>query len=186
MAHTQVAHLEPLTGVDHAARRVRERKHAISTDGGPAETDQQPVRAGHVGDRVGGVAGVLARLPGEVHVDRVFGQHAQQREEQDRERLRDVALGELGGPREQEGAAQDREARRRRHQLGRQIEARKVMQRDPRNRERGGARDRGQIAPTRASVLRRFHQSGMPNSRSKRARSAGSSKRVFWVPSTST
>jgi hypothetical protein len=117
----------------------------------------------------------------------VLGQHADQRQEQDRERLRDVALGELAGPREQEGSAQDRDAGGQRHHLGGKLEAGEVVQPDPRQRQRPGEREGEQIALARAGIGLLLHQgSRAPNSRSKRAFSSESPTRVFWVPSTST
>ena len=100
----------PLTGVDHqmgfAGSKARDEHH-----GGPSQSDQQAVRTGHVGDRVGRVAQILARRPGEMQIDGVLGQHAHQRQKQDGERLGNVALGQLRPPRDQCGGTQDGDPR---------------------------------------------------------------------------
>ena len=157
--------LEALARVDDEL--VAARPPAVDEDHhGPAEADQQPVRPGHVGHGIGRVARVLARLPGEVEVHRVLRQHGHQRQHQDRERLRDVALGELGAPGEQEGAAQDREPRERGGDLVRQPQAMEMVDDHPGQRERRRAEERHEIALPRAGRRSPSHQNPEPNSRS--------------------
>ena len=63
----------------------------------PADADQQPVAAGHVGQRERRVlVGVLARLPREHEVDGVLGQHRDQRQDGEGEAL---ARRRAGAPR---------------------------------------------------------------------------------------
>jgi hypothetical protein len=69
----------------------------------PAEADQQPVGAGHVGGRVGRVARPVPGREGEVEVDRELGQNGDQGEQGDREAAGDVDLGRLRRPREDAG-----------------------------------------------------------------------------------
>ncbi len=85
-------------------------------DAGPADADEDPVRAGHVGD--GQVACLdpafgareHARVPGVERVDGVFWRDGQHGEHRDRERLGDVLLGGLGGPREEERGPENGES----------------------------------------------------------------------------
>ena len=105
-------------------------------DDGPADADQQAVRTGHVRHGERRVGEILAGRPREVQIDGVLGQHAHQREHEDGEGLGDVALGQLRGPREQEGAAQDRHAGERRDELRSQRQAGEVMAHHPRDRQR--------------------------------------------------
>lgn len=68
----------------------------------PAETEQQAVRAGHVGRGVGDVLGVRPGGVSEVEVDGVLGQHGDDGEDRDRQPAGDVDLGGFGGPGEHE------------------------------------------------------------------------------------
>ena len=142
----------------------------------PAEADQQPVRAGHVRDRVVGVLGLLGRRDREVQVDGVLGQHAHEGEHEEREVLRDVPLRQLHRPREHEGRAEDREPGERRFHLRREAEAAEVVGGDPRHREEARQQEPAEVPPAQARAFRRLrllHQRGAPNSRSKRARRLG-------------
>ena len=66
--------------------------------------------AGHVGERERGVLlGVLARLRREREVDRVLGQHGDQREHGEREALGDVELQHLRRPGQEERRPEDGE-----------------------------------------------------------------------------
>ena len=87
----------------------------------PPDADQQPVAAGHVGERERReLLGVLARLLGEREVDRVLGEHRDQGEHGEREALRHVELERLRRPGEQERRAEDGEAEDdRRHDVAR-------------------------------------------------------------------
>ena len=78
----------------------------------PAKTDQQAIRTRHVRGRERRVLRLGARLVGEIKVDRVFRQHGDECQEGERQGLRDVDLARFGGPREQEGRAEDRGAGR--------------------------------------------------------------------------
>jgi hypothetical protein len=76
----------------------------------PADADEEPVRARHVRRRVADVGRVACRFPGEIQVDRVLGQHRDDRQDGDREAARDLELGELGRPRQQKCRREDRRA----------------------------------------------------------------------------
>jgi hypothetical protein len=100
----------------------------------PAEADQQPIGAGHVRERERAVGRPgrarrparrpvrldrIAALQREHHVDRVLGQHRDEREHRDREAGRDVELRDLRRPRQEERGADDREPeQQRRERLG--------------------------------------------------------------------
>ena len=111
-----------LRGLDPApaARPVPGDEHHAA----PPEADQQPVGAGHVGQRQRArrrQAGLVARarrpvephrlaaLPGEDEVDGVLGQHRDQREQGEGESRRDVELRDLRGPGQDERGSHDRE-----------------------------------------------------------------------------
>ena len=104
-------------------------------DRAPAESDQQSVGAGHVGDRVAalGYFRVAAGLVGEDRVDGVFRQDGDQREQRQGQRLRDVHLEHLRGPRQQKGRAEDGHARSAPRWSGDRVH-RPQVQRDPRAR----------------------------------------------------
>ena len=76
----------------------------------PAQPDEQPVAAGHVGRGVLRERGVVPGGVGEVEVDRVLGQHCDQGEDRDGETTRDVELGHLGRPGEEHGRTHHRGA----------------------------------------------------------------------------
>ena len=105
--------------------RFFRRKYAMKTTIVQPDADQQPVRAGHVRERERArrlraavdrqarrarLRERLAALRREHEVDRVLGQHRDQREDRDREPGGDVELRDLGGPRQHERGAHDREA----------------------------------------------------------------------------
>ncbi len=92
----------------------------------PPDADQQPVAAGHVGQRERRVLlGVLARLGREGEVDGVLREHGDQGEHGEGEALRHVELEDLGRPGQQEGRAEDGEAEdERRQQIARGRSAR--------------------------------------------------------------
>ncbi len=112
----------PVAVEPHRAARPRP---AHGRDRRPRHSDEQPVGSGHVRDRKAGVAaaGVHPRLPREVHVDGVFGKDGDQRHDGQRERLRDVGLGSVAGPDQQEGGAEDRGPGRDRLGRSRELEA---------------------------------------------------------------
>jgi len=78
----------------------------------PADADQEAVRAGHVGCRELDIVrpGIRASPQRVVEVDRVLGQDGEQGQAGKRDALRDMRLGSLGAPREQEAGAKDRDA----------------------------------------------------------------------------
>ena len=77
----------------------------------PADADEQPVAAGHVGEREGReLLRVLARLGGEREVDRVLGKHRDQRQDREREALGHVELQRLRRPGQEERRSEDGEA----------------------------------------------------------------------------
>ena len=79
-------------------------------DSGPPEADEDPVRAGHVGDRkVRGLCGTGASLPRVQGVDSVLGGHGEHRQDSDRERLWHVLFGGFGGPGQQKRRPEDRQ-----------------------------------------------------------------------------
>ena len=95
---------------------AREDQH----DGRPADTDEQPVGARHIGDGIMrvGAFGMLARHPGKVHVHGVFGQHGDEGHHGHGHSLGDVELGHFTGPGQQERRAQDGQAGQYGHQHG--------------------------------------------------------------------
>ena len=144
------------------------RWHAISTTTRPAEADQQPVRAGHVRDRVGEYSGSRPAVIAKWRSTAYSGQHAHEREHEERQVLRDVALGELhattraGTPRRRSRCPRAAPATR---AGGR---GRRGGRRHPGHRERGGEQEPDEI-PLAQTARRRgpcAHQSGAPNSRS--------------------
>ena len=68
----------------------------------PADANEEPVGAGHVGGGEVGVIGDVGGCPGEVDVDGVFGEDGDDGEDGDGEGLGDVDLGDFGGPGEEE------------------------------------------------------------------------------------
>ena len=87
----------------HAPRREEH-------DQRPPDADEQPVAAGHVRQRERReLVGVLAGLVREREVDRVLGQHRDEREHGEGEALRHVELERLRGPGQQERRAEDGE-----------------------------------------------------------------------------
>jgi hypothetical protein len=105
---------------DRATRPAAGDQQGEAGDHRPAEAEQQPVRSGHVGGRVGGVRRVAAGRVREVEVDRVLGQHSDQRQQRGRQSAGDIHLGGLRGPGQHErrghdaGAVHDQGDRRRR------------------------------------------------------------------------
>ena len=81
-------------------------------DTGPAEADENAVRASHIGDRESGVAARAADagLPGVVGVDGVLGRDREHREHRDGEGGRNVLFCGFGPPRQQKGCAEDGES----------------------------------------------------------------------------
>ena len=115
-------------------------------DRGPAHPDQQSVGSRHVRHRVGGVGRVLARGPGEVQVDRVLGQNPDERQHQQRERLRDVALSELARPGQHERRTEDGQARQQRDGHGLHPHSTKGLGDHPRNREHDSGAEPEEVA----------------------------------------
>ena len=100
-----------LAGVPVLAGDARHPPRREQHDHRPADADQQPVAAGHVGERERRVLlGVLAGLVGEREVDGVLGQHRDEGQHGEGEALRHVELERLGRPGEQERRAEDGEA----------------------------------------------------------------------------
>ena len=64
----------------------------------PADANEEPVGAGHVGGGEVGVIGDVGGGPGEVYVDGVFREDGDDGKDGDGEGLGDVDLGDFGGP----------------------------------------------------------------------------------------
>ena len=78
--------------------------------GGPAQTDQQTIRAGHVRRGEGGVFWIFTGHPSKVHVHGILRKHRDQSQQRQRKRLRNIQLGQLRRPRKHEGSAKDRQS----------------------------------------------------------------------------
>ena len=74
----------------------------------PAQSQQQPIAAGHVRRGVMRVLRNVPRAPREVEIDGVLGEDGDHREDRGRETPRDVALRGLGCPHQQERRRYDR------------------------------------------------------------------------------
>ena len=106
------------SGFDQLAR-ARRLPGEEEDHGRPAHAEQQAVGAGHIRQRQVGllreprerhrVRRVLPRLVGQEQVDRVLGQHGDERHQGDRQRRRDVVLRRLGAGGDQERRRQDRQ-----------------------------------------------------------------------------
>lgn len=76
----------------------------------PPHADEQPVAAGHVGERERCVlVWVGTGLEGEREVDRVFGEHGDERQHGQREAARHVDLERFGPPGHEERGPHDRD-----------------------------------------------------------------------------
>ena len=88
----------------------------------------------------------VAALAREDEVDRVLGQHRDERQDGDREPGRDVELRDLGRPGEQEGRADDREAEQRAPRARADVSSRANAQDEGRDRGERGGRQRCALA----------------------------------------
>jgi hypothetical protein len=84
--------------VDVASSKAQVRQHDHHR---PGDANQESVGAGHVGDRVAGVSRILGRQPGITGVYDVLGQDGDERQQRERQALREIELYHLGDPREQ-------------------------------------------------------------------------------------
>jgi hypothetical protein len=112
----------------------------------PADPEQEPVAARHVGGRERRVRRVGTGAPREVHVHGVFGQHRNERQRRERERARDVELRHLARPREDEGGAEDADAGHERRPVMRGHEP-AVVRNEPRQRQQEHHTDPDPLSP---------------------------------------
>jgi len=113
----------------------------------PADAQQQTVGSGHVRDRVRREGRVVPGLPGEHDVDGVFRQHRKQRDDDERERARDVALGRLGGPRHRERRGHDARV----EQQGPEFDRGREEPESGQERRRGDQKDEGDRSERRGA-----------------------------------